>query len=260
MADKKMKYVYVFKMFDIFKIKNILLRRWLLSFRVSKNLEYKYTVYYNKKDSELSALCSNFGTNKGYILDNNIQKLNPKFCQDYSDFYYDLFLFSKDSVKKVFELGIGTVDKNKMYNMDFLGDNYQPGGSLRVWKNFFKNANIYGADIDKNILFQEDRIKTYYVDQGNIDSIKLLWQSINEEDFDIIIDDGCHRYEETIVFFENSIDRLRVGGSYIIEDILPSQRKKFLKYFSSIKLSYKFINFSRPKTNPDNNSLILIMK
>jgi hypothetical protein len=144
--------------------------------------------------------------------------------------------------------------------MDFLGDNYQPRGSLRVWKNFFKNANIYGADIDKNILFQEDRIKTYYVDQGNIDSIKLLWQSINEEDFDIIIDDGCHRYEETIVFFENSIDRLRVGGLYIIEDILPSQRKKFLKYFSSIKLSYKFINFSRPKTNPDNNSLIFIMK
>ena len=144
--------------------------------------------------------------------------------------------------------------------MNFLGDSYQPGGSLRVWKSFFKNANIYGADIDKNILFYEDRIKTYYVDQGNIDSIKLLWQSVNEKDFDIIIDDGCHRYEETIVFFENSIERLRVGGLYIIEDILPSQRKKFLKYFNSIKFTYKFINFSRPEKNPDNNSLILIMK
>jgi len=247
-------------MFNIIKIKNTLLRRWLLNYRVKKNLKYKYTVYYNKLNSELSSLCSNFGTNKGYILDNKIQRLNPKFCQDYSDFYNDLFSFSKDSVKKVFELGIGTVDKNKMYNMSFLGEDYKPGGSLRVWKYFFKNADIYGADIDKNILFFEDRIKTFYVDQSNIDSIKLLWKNINEENFDIIIDDGCHRYEETIVFFENSVERLRDGGLYIIEDILPSQRKKFLRYFNSSKLSYKFINFYRPKKNPDNNSLILIIK
>jgi hypothetical protein len=248
-------------MLGIVKIKNILLRRWTLNYKVLKFLKYKYTVYYNKRNnSELSILCSNFGTNKGYIFDKNVKRIDTKFCQDYSDFYSDLFLFSKNSVKKVFELGIGTVDKKKMYNMSFVGENYQPGGSLRVWKNFFKNANIYGADIDKNILFQEERIKTFYVDQGNIDSIKLLWQNISENDFDIIIDDGCHRYEETVTFFENSIERLRDGGVYIIEDILPSQRIKFLKYFNSTKLNYKFINFYRPYKNPDNNSLVLIQK
>ena len=29
----------------------------------------------------------------------------------------------------------------------------------------FPNAQIYGADIDKNILKDEERIKTFYVDQ-----------------------------------------------------------------------------------------------
>ena len=35
-----------------------------------------------------------------------------------------------------------------------------PGASLRVWKDFFSNAKIYGSDIDKDILFNEDRIFT----------------------------------------------------------------------------------------------------
>ena len=48
---------------------------------------------------------------------------------------------------------------------------------------------------------------------------------IGEDEFDIIIDDGCHRYEETINFYENSIDKLKDNGIYIIEDILLSQRK-----------------------------------
>jgi hypothetical protein len=101
-------------MLGIVKIKNILLRRWTLNYKVLKFLKYKYTVYYNKRNnSELSILCSNFGTNKGYIFDKNVKRIDTKFCQDYSDFYSDLFLFSKNSVKKVFELGIGTVDKKK---------------------------------------------------------------------------------------------------------------------------------------------------
>ena len=34
-----------------------------------------------------------------------------------------------------------------------------------MWKEYFSNAEIYGADIDKNVLFFENRIKTYHVDQ-----------------------------------------------------------------------------------------------
>ena len=82
----------------------------------------------------------------------------------------------------------------------------------------------------------------------------LMWH------FDILIDDGCHRFEETIIFFENSINKLRKGGIYIIEDILLSQRKKFLKYLKSSNLNFKFIDFHRPDAKLQNNSLILIIR
>ena len=87
-----------------------------------------------------------------------------------------------------------------------------------------------------------------------------MWNLIGENDFDIIIDDGCHRFEETIIFFENSINRLSETGIYIIEDILLSQKKKFLNYFKETEYNVKFITFNRPGHNPLNNHLIMITK
>ena len=87
-----------------------------------------------------------------------------------------------------------------------------------------------------------------------------MWNQIGEDEFDIIIDDGCHRYEETINFYENSIDKLKDNGIYIIEDILLSQRKKFLEYFKLKKSNFKFVDFYRPDTNLQNNALIVIRK
>ena len=48
----------------------------------------------------------------------------------------------------------------------------KPGASLRVWRDYFPNAIIYGADIDKDILFAEERIKTFYIDQLDPVAIK----------------------------------------------------------------------------------------
>ena len=73
-----------------------------------------------------------------------------------------------------------------------------------MWKEFFIKAKIYGADIDENTLFQENRIKTFTVDQFSQKSIKRMWQKINVKEFDLIIDDGCHQFEGTINFFEFS--------------------------------------------------------
>ena len=39
-----------------------------------------------------------------------------------------------------------------------MGSEGVPLASLRAWRDYFKNANIYGADIDKGILKDEERI------------------------------------------------------------------------------------------------------
>ena len=89
--------------------------------------------------------------------------------------------------------------------MNNQGENYKTGGSLRMWRDYFKNAKIFGADIDKDCLFNEDRIKTFYVDQSDKDSIINMWKQIDENEFDILIDDGCHRFEETIIFLKTQL-------------------------------------------------------
>ena len=53
---------------------------------------------------------------------------------------------------------MGTNDTNVLSNM---GPEGKPLASLRAWRDYFQNANIYGADIDKNILKDEDRIKMF---------------------------------------------------------------------------------------------------
>ena len=56
-----------------------------------------------------------------------------------------------------------------------------------------KNSEIYGADIDSQILFKDERISTYYVDQTKERSLKKLFKLIGNN-FDLIIDDGLHSH------------------------------------------------------------------
>jgi SAM-dependent methyltransferase len=140
------------------------------------------------------------------------------FCRhNYTQIYYNLFNDIKNNNLRVFELGLGTNNINLRSNM---GADGKPGASLRGWAEFFPNARVFGADIDRDILFEEDRIKTYYCDQTNSTDIKQMWNNRELwEPFDIIVEDGLHEFEANVCFFENSIFKLKRGGVFIIEDI-----------------------------------------
>ena len=87
-------------------------------------------------------------------------------------------LFKKNNkVKKILEIGLGTDDEKIISNMGRYG---KPGASVRAFRDFFKSAQIYGADIDKKILFKEDRINTFYVDQSNIKSLETLFKRLKK--------------------------------------------------------------------------------
>ena len=67
----------------------------------------------------------------------------------------------------------------------------QVGGSVRAWKSYFKRAQIYGADINPNIMFEETRLKTYTVDIENTTSIRKMFRNIGQK-LDIFVDDSLH--------------------------------------------------------------------
>jgi hypothetical protein len=155
------------------------------------------------------------------------------------------FLFSEHISKEInfFEVGLGTNNTDVPSNM---GPNGTPGASLYAFREYFKNANVCGADVDRRILFEDQGIWTFYVDQTNPKTIEELWNSFEDTKFDIIVDDGLHDYNANITFFENSIHMLKDGGIYIIEDILNHQKEKFVDYFGR-ETSYSYSEvFSLP--------------
>jgi hypothetical protein len=160
--------------------------------------------------TELCKLMGKYGSDKG----NEDLSISP---HNYTTLYYKLFNDIRYKNLRIFELGLGTNNVNLPSNM---GPDGKPGASLKGWADFFPNSSIFGADIDRDILFNTERIKTYYCNQLNPIDIKKLWNNPElEENFDIIIEDGLHTPEANICFFENSIHKLKKNGYYIIEDI-----------------------------------------
>lgn len=116
----------------------------------------------------------------------------------------------------ILEVGMGTNDPDIVSSM---GVNGHPGASLRAFSNYLPNALVYGADIDRKILFEEARIKTAYVDQLSLTSFADMARSLNQEAFDLIVDDGLHSTEANINTLIFALRSVKNDGIIIIEDI-----------------------------------------
>lgn len=118
------------------------------------------------------------------------------------------------------EIGLGTNNIDTLSNMGILGS---PGASARAFKKYNKNIEIIGGDVDKRILFQEDRIKTFHVDQLDLNSLKNFLSI--KENINLIIDDGLHTNHSNINFLATALDLYgnNSGKWIIIEDIAFDQ-------------------------------------
>jgi predicted methyltransferase len=135
-----------------------------------------------------------------------------------------------------------------------------PGGSLRGWRDYFSNSKIFGADIDKDILIQEDRINTYYCDQTDSSSVKELCSNFDFK-FDVVIEDGLHTFEANKIFLENFIDVVKDGGIFIIEDIDIKYFSEFNEYILLNRDKYKHFELliiPNEKNKGDNNVIFII--
>ncbi len=224
--------------------------------KLKKALPYRYVVHYEKDmHNELSALCDKYGSDKGSINSENTPY--PWSAHTYADFIHNRFSGQKNSIKKVFECGIGTNNPNLVSSMEEKG---KPGASLRVWRDYFANATVYGADIDQDILFEEERIKTFYLDQTSKRSVDAMWSEVGESDFDLIIDDGLHKFHAGVCLFENTIDKLAEMGTYIIEDVSMNAMLQYKDYFKGKNFHVEYVNLFRPNLKLSDNSLIVIRK
>jgi hypothetical protein len=157
---------------------------------------------------------------------------SDKALHGYTQLYWALFKDRFDRPLQMLELGMGTNNPTVLSNMGAFG---APGASLRGWRDLFPQASVYGADIDRGILFQEDRIKTFYCDQLDKSSIRSLWSQPGLRDgADIIIEDGLHTFEANVSFLEASLDHLRPGGIYVVEDIAREDVEKWYERLETV--------------------------
>lgn len=169
-------------------------------------------------------------------LDKNIQVRH-----DYIPTYTHLFEPLRFRVKNILEIGIGVVEEQQMPHCQHFG--YQTGNSLRCWREYFPNANVYGMDKYETQI-QEDRITTFVGDQFDSQDLHRICKTINNP-LDIIIDDGSHLMEHQAFTFIHLSPFLSKNGLYIIEDIQPEAQAIFkdLSIFSNEEQTYISKNF-----------------
>ena len=208
-----------------------------------------------KKSTPLCEIMGRHGSDKGSI---NIEYS----YHNYTTFYYSIFKDLRDKQLRIFELGLGTNNINIPSNM---GPKGKPGASHFGWCEFFHNSHIFGADIDTNILFNTDKIKTFYCDQTNSKIIEKMWiEPALQDNFDIIVEDGLHKFYANVCFFENSIHKLKPNGYFIIEDIDKREEHLFENKIKQWESQYKDCLFTLLKIpsscNPYDNTLLVVVK
>lgn len=150
----------------------------------------------NNANSSLIDLCDQYPTDKCPNLHNYISIYEKEFAP------------VKNQVKKVFEIGILS------------------GASHRMWKAYFKNAAIYGIDIEDCSHLEKEGIHTFLADQSNRQNLHSFIEKYGSG-FDIIIDDGGHTMDQQQISLGYLFPYLKSGGIYIIEDVHTS----LLKYY-----------------------------
>lgn len=207
----------------------------------------------NFESPNLAGLFTMYGSDKGW--EGSSPPPFPWAPHNYAAFYEFLFMGVRNRVKTVVECGIGTNNTDVASNMTSFG---RPGASLRAWRDFFPHANIIGLDIDERILFTEERINSFWVDQTDSESVRHCWELLGLSDVDIIIDDGLHTFEAGVSFFESSIQRLHKNGIFIIEDVSADNLKLCRAYFNLRPETVHYVQIFRRSAPVGDNTLIVI--
>ncbi len=144
----------------------------------------------------------------------------PRIKHPYTPFYYKLLKTRRNSLRKMFEMGVLL------------------GASLRMWRDFFPNAQVYGADKMPAAMFENERISTYLCNSTIGSELKQLIEKTGS-DIDLFIDDGSHHYKDQIFLAKTILSLLNDDVIYIIEDV--SHNRTIASELSGYKCEAPFL-------------------
>lgn len=209
------------------------------------------TINYHRNSSELCEIGALYDTDKSSQRRN---VSDTRHCHPYTLFYDSLFKSKRNEVLTIGELGI----------LD--------GASLRMWRDYFPNASLYGFEYNTDLIKKfmdndtNERVTLTTIDVTNKDSIIQSFRNIGVQ-YDIIIEDTTHQFEDQIRVIENMYSYVKPGGVLIIEDIFKSYNEE--DYFQRLQhvlphfQDYYFVELdhvNRNSTGWDNDKLFILVK
>lgn len=145
------------------------------------------------------------------IPDPSLTQIGLKYNTDkatyhnFTDIYHQLFNSNKHNIKTLIEIGVAG------------------GSSIKMWREYFKNATIYCSDFNLDCASHITNLPNVFFSYANQDSKDSLKKSISKDillnSVDIILDDGGHFSTQQRNTIEVFWPYLKSGGYYIIEDI-----------------------------------------
>src|SRR5689334_251035 len=100
------------------------------------------------------------------------------------------------------------------------------GASLRMWRDYFPRARVFGIDVTPSAKQHEaERIHIMIGDQGDTGFLDRVLETTGPPDF--VLDDGSHLREHQIGSLVHLWPRLRRRGLYIVEDVHTSYLEKY---------------------------------
>ena len=114
--------------------------------------------------------------------------------------------------------------------------------SIKMWRDYFKKANIYGFEYYDHLIkkAKSDKLKKVSIKKINVKNEKNILENFKKINvkFDVIIDDSTHLFNDQIRIIYNVHRFLKSGGYLIIEDIEKDNLEE--NYFKSLKKIRKY--------------------
>jgi GR25 family glycosyltransferase involved in LPS biosynthesis len=184
-----------------------------------------------------------------------------KSSNGFSSLIENFLISITDNNPSILEIGVGTVSLDPPEGRYYVPENmnswkkdnpnYQPGNSLRAFRDFLNTGTVYGIDIQKDCEIDEDRIKTFIFDSRNPFKSKDF---IENKTFDLIIDDSDKDANIRIITLNNFYPSLSDNGFYIFEGFL--EKKLLEDYFLFNNIPYIVIDDFMIMNKKNNFNLI----
>ena len=144
---------------------------------------------------------------------------SDKTTNGYAGLYECMFKYLRYQPVTLMEIGIGTMIPGVWSSMKgYMPDSYQPGASLRAWRDYFPKGDIIGMDLQPDTQFSEPRIRTILTDSRDGGKVTEMLDQLGVSAIDIIIDDGSHSVGDQMATLAANMPRVVTGGTYVIED------------------------------------------